>query len=144
MQSYHTEALLSASVATVWATLMDTAQYPNWNPLVGQVQGSFEAGARVKVWIVPLGKTFGATITTCVQKQELVWEGVQGAAWLLKGRHYYRLHPQSDQTTLLEHGETFTGLLSYFIPKKLLQRMKQSFIDHNHALQKKLTDDHQH
>lgn len=130
--------MLAASPAAVWAVLTQTDRYPDWNPLVSKLKGTLEVGATIRVAIVPLGQTFKATIVSHQPNQELVWEGIQGAAWLLKGRHYYRLVPQPNQQTLLEHGEYFTGLLAYCLPSFLLKRMKQAFVDHNNALQQQL------
>ena len=69
---------------------------------------------------------------------ELIWQGVQGAKFLMSGKHYYQFNQISKNETELLHGEYFTGIFSYFIPAKLLFQMKTAFEQHNLLLKKRI------
>ena len=138
MKQYHTDIIIHQSRAKVWEFLTDFAQYPDWNPLVGRLEGKMQVGEKIATFIVPLNKTFYPVLLQYEPEQELVWQGVQGAKFLLAGKHYYRLESLGEEETKLYHGEYFTGLFSHFIAKKLLNKMYQTFLKHNEILKKRL------
>ncbi|WP_338793919.1 SRPBCC domain-containing protein [Bernardetia sp. MNP-M8] len=134
MKQYHTKITINSPLETVWTALVDTENYPNWNPLVGKLEGNLAEGQTIKTYIIPLGNTYSPKIIAFVPYNQLTWKGVQGASFLMAGKHYYKLRKIDNQTTELLHGEYFTGLFSFFIPKKLLQKMENAFLEHNKAL----------
>lgn len=134
MKHYHTKITINSPLETVWETLLDTKNYPNWNPLVGKVKGNLAQGQTIQTYIIPLKNTYSAKIITFLPYKEFSWKGVQGASFLMAGKHYYKVEKIDNQTTQLLHGEYFTGLFSFFIPKKLLQKMENAFLEHNQAL----------
>lgn len=134
MKEYHTKIEIDRPIQEVWNFLINFDKYPDWNPLVGRLSGDFQEGGTIEVYIIPLKKSFFPTLTSLIPEKEIVWKGVQGAAFILAGTHYYRLNALGDQGTELEHGETFTGILSNLLPKKMLANMEQVFKDHNQAL----------
>jgi len=131
MKSYHTSLVIDKPIGRVWHHLTDVERYPDWNPLVGRLVGELKTGNRIETFIVPLGKSYFPTLLSVQPEQELIWQGFQGAKFLLAGKHYYRLEALDAHSTTLYHGEYFTGLFSAFIPKKLLQKMEAAFIQHN-------------
>ena len=141
MKQYHTDIVIKASVDTVWNELTNTESYPNWNPLVGKLTGELKAGNRISTYIVPLEKTYQPKLLVVEPQKELTWQGIQGAKFLLAGKHYYRLEQISATETRLLHGEWFTGLFSFFIPKRLLQKMESAFIEHNKQLKKRIENE---
>lgn len=68
------------------------------------------------------------------EEQELIWEGKRFAKFLLAGKHYYKLEKIDKNSTEFLHGEYFTGWFSHFIPKSLLKKMENTFIEHNQKL----------
>lgn len=70
--------------------------------------------------------------------EELIWKGTQGTKFLMAGTHYYRLEKINDNQTKLLHGEWFTGLFSWFIPKKTIKKMETAFKEHNMILKKRI------
>ncbi|WP_375558768.1 SRPBCC family protein [Bernardetia sp. OM2101] len=134
MKQYHTKITINSTLENVWAALVDTESYPNWNPLVGKLEGKLEEGETIQTHILPLRNTYSPKIIAFVPYNQLTWKGVQGASFLMAGKHYYKLRKVDNQTTELLHGEYFTGLFSFFIPKKLLQKMENAFLEHNQAL----------
>ena len=95
-------------------------------------------GNEISTYIVPLGKTFHPILLSYKENDELLWQGIQGAKFLMAGKHYYRLNSISENQTELLHGEYFTGLLSYFISSSLLSKMKTAFEQHNILLKQRV------
>lgn len=138
MKQYHTHIEINAPVEKVWEVLTDFDSYPAWNPLVGSLKGQLTMGSSIATYIVPLQKTYHPRIVVLEPQHEITWLGVQGARFLMAGKHYYRLEKISETKTQLFHGERFTGLFAYFIPQDLLQKMKAAFIKHNQLLKQRI------
>lgn len=138
MKEYHTKISIVASKETVWRYLTDFNTYKNWNPLVSKLSGDLNEGGIIYTTITPLKETFSATLLSYKENQEIIWQGKRVAKFLLAGKHYYRLEEEKQSVTTLEHGEYFTGILSHFISKKLLNKMEDTFIKHNIALKHRI------
>lgn len=138
MKEYHTEIVIDQPVERVWEALVDVDAYPEWNPLVGKVEGELQEGRRISTFIVPLGRTFRPEIVVLREASELTWVGSQISRHLIAGRHYYRLEGTAGGGTRLLHGEYFTGMLSAFIGKSLLRKMELAFEAHNRELKSRL------
>lgn len=141
MKQYHTSIIINRSVEIVWRHLTDFTSYPIWNPLVGMLKGEMREGNIISTFIIPLGKTYHPAILVYKPEKELVWQGVQGAKFLMAGKHYYRLEKISDSETKLFHGEWFSGLFSWIISESLLQKMKCAFIEHNAILKQRIENE---
>lgn len=141
MKEYHTKTIIHASKSTVWKHLTNFEAYKNWNPLVANITGNVVEGGTIHTEIVPLEETFAAKLLSFKNNQEMVWQGKRIAKFLLAGKHYYRLKSDENGHTVLEHGEYFTGVLSHFIAKKLLQKMENTFIQHNEALKNRIENE---
>ncbi len=138
MKQYHTKIRIDRPLKEVWSFLSDFGKYPDWNPLVGNLVGDIQEGGKIKTLILPLKRTFVATLLSYKKEQEIVWQGKQIAKFLLAGKHYYRLVPLNENQTELQHGEYFTGLFSNFISSSLLKKMEDGFVLHNKELKKQL------
>ena len=138
MKEYHTKIEINAPKDVVWNHLIDFEKYIEWNPLVSKITGEIAEGGTIYTTIIPLKETFAAQLLSYKKEEEIVWQGKRIASFLLAGKHYYKLRQQDESTTILEHGEYFTGLFSYFIAKKLLKKMEEAFIQHNIALKKRI------
>lgn len=141
MKEYHTSIIINATPKEVWIHLTDFSSYPDWNPIVGFLKGETKEGSYIQTYIVPLGKTFQTKLLVFREYEEMTWEGVQAAKFLMAGKHYYRLEKISDKQTKLLHGEWFTGLFSHFISKKLLQKMEDAFLLHNQMLKQRIENE---
>ncbi|MFN8356663.1 MAG: SRPBCC domain-containing protein [Spirosomataceae bacterium] len=138
MKQYHTQIVINAPVEKVWQALTDFDSYPTWNPLVGSLSGEMKTGGTLTTYIVPLQKTYHPTLLVYQPYEELTWQGIQGAKFLMAGKHYYKLKKISKNQTQLSHGEWFTGLMAYLIPKALLQKMEAAFVNHNQLLKQRI------
>jgi hypothetical protein len=141
MKEYHTQIVINASQEIVWKYLTDFATYPNWNPIVGKLEGKMEIGQKISTFIVPLGKTYSPTLLVFEPNKELTWQGSQGAKFLLAGKHYYILEKVANTETKLLHGEYFTGIFSTFISKKMLSKMENAFNEHNQILKLRIENE---
>jgi hypothetical protein len=138
MKEYHTSIKINASVSEVWQVLTDFDSYSEWNPLVTKLDGNIVEGGIINTTIAPLKETFHPILLSYKTEKEITWQGKRIALFLLAGKHYYRLKRDSQSVTTLDHGEYFTGLLSYFISYKLLSKMKEAFVEHNIALKNRI------
>lgn len=134
MKQYHTSVKINGTLDEVWKQLTNFKTYPDWNPIVGKLEGEMKVGNKISTYIVPLKGTFSPILLTYNKNQEMLWQGTLGAKFLLAARHYYRLKPISETQTELQHGEYFTGLFSYLLPKSLVLKMELAFEEHNNLL----------
>jgi hypothetical protein len=104
---------IAAPVEAVWAQLIDTAEFPKWNPFITSLDGSLTEGERLNVRIAPPeGKamTFRPTVTAVEQGRKLEWLGRLLMPGIFDGRHTFTLEPTAGGTRLTQE-ETFTGIL---------------------------------
>jgi len=138
MKQYHTAIVINASAKAVWQELTNFKAYPDWNPIVGKLEGEMKEGSTISTHIVPLKNTYFPVLTRYDETRELVWKGAQGASFLLAAEHYYRLNELSENQVELQHGEYFTGIISYLLPKNLLANMHAAFEQHNSLLKQRI------
>jgi hypothetical protein len=129
---------IAAAPETVWAVLMDFAQYPSWNPFIERISGETHAGGRLEAFIKPIGSkgmTFKPRILVSRPQQEFRWRGAVGAEWLFAGEHVFRLMPISPGHTRFVQAEAFTGLLAPLLATaSFLETTRKSFDLMNAAL----------
>jgi hypothetical protein len=110
-----TEIEIGAPPARVWAVLVDTPRYPQWNPFIVALRGVLAAGQaiRFRFRIPPAPRLPGrATVLLAAPEAELRWAGRLLWPWLFRAEHYHRLAPLDGGRTRLAHGEIFSGLLA--------------------------------
>jgi len=56
MKEYHTSILINAHLEVVWKELTNFKNYPDWNPIVGKLEGEMKVGSKISTFIVPLKK----------------------------------------------------------------------------------------
>jgi len=109
-----TEVTINAPPAAVWAVLTDAAAYPDWNPFIRHIAGTFTAGARLTTRMHAGGTDRGMTFTPRVlvarPAVELRWRGRLVAPRLMDAEHSFVLHPTADGGTRVVHAETFRGI----------------------------------
>ncbi|MDX2001432.1 MAG: SRPBCC domain-containing protein [Chitinophagales bacterium] len=131
MKQYHTSVIIEASAAQVWNELTNFSDYPVWNPIVGKLEGPMNEGSKISTFIVPLNNTFSPVLCSFKKDREMAWKGSLVSRFLLQAHHYYSLEEYKHGRTELKHGEYFTGLLSYLLPKTLMGSMHEAFKQHN-------------
>ncbi|MTB53212.1 SRPBCC domain-containing protein [Lewinella sp. W8] len=131
-----TSILLPHSPAAIWAVLTDFPAYPEWNPFVTKISGPQRVGSKLS--ITAGGMDFRPTLLQFQPGVELRWLGSFLFRGIFDGEHYFRLTPQADVQTLLEHGEHFRGVLLPVFKAQLLEKTRSGFIAMNEALRDRL------
>jgi hypothetical protein len=139
-QRIETTAHLDARANEVWAVLTDFPAYGEWNPFITAIAGVLAEDDRLDVTLQqPNGKTnrFRPRVLRVSPARQIRWLGKLGPGGLFDGEHYLVLEPQADGTTVLTHGERFTGVLVPLM-KSLLAETEQAFGSMNAALEARL------
>jgi hypothetical protein len=131
---------LDARANEVWAVLTDFPAYGEWNPFITAISGLLAEDERLEVvFAQPDGKTtaFRPRVLRVSPARQMRWLGKLGPGGLFDGEHYLVLEPQADGTTVLTHGERFTGVLVPLM-SALLADTEQGFNSMNSALDARL------
>ncbi len=109
-----TQIVIAAPSAEVWSVLTDFAAYPRWSPVIEQVRGRPESGARLTVRILgPTGRAVTARPTVVAYEYGLLrWDAVLLHPRILSGLHEFRLEAVDADTTVVHHRDTYSGLLA--------------------------------
>lgn len=114
-----TTARLDARANEVWSVLTDFPTYGEWNPYITGISGLLAEDERLEVTLMvtsakhPDGRPsrLSPRVLRVSPARQIRWLGKLGPGGLLDGEHYLVLEPQPDGTTVLTHGERFTGVL---------------------------------
>ncbi len=132
----HTEILIDAPPATVWAILTDFVAYPDWNPFVSSAVGTLAVGERLVIRLVPPGGkpvTFKPTVTEVDAGRSLEWLGRLVLPGVFDGRHRFELLPNGDGTRLVQT-ERFSGVVVPVMRRSLDTHTRAGFEAMNTAL----------
>lgn len=136
-----TEIEIAAKPEAVWSELTDTAAYPDWNPFVRKIAGDLRAGEKIDVTVGADGATqmdFTPEILVANANEELRWVGRLGFTGIFDGEHYFILQETEVGTTILHHGETFTGVLGYPLLALIRKDTQDGFNAMNKALKNRV------
>ncbi len=136
MKQLHTEVLIEASPAEVWAILTDFSRYGEWNPFMVDASGVAIMGTQLRVTLAPPGGrriTLSPEVTAVAAGEVLEWWGHLGVRGLFDGRHRFELH-RADRGTRLVQSEVFTGVLVPFVARSLDRGTAAGFALMNAAL----------
>lgn len=138
-----TEIIINASKEKVWNVLTDVDQYPQWNPFIVSIKGKLAPGARLVNTLRNGEKTivFKPKVLSVVPFQYFDWRGSLGIRGLFDGHHYFKVEELSPGQVMVKHGETFSGLLSGIILKKIGTETRNNFIRMNQALKQRAEQD---
>ncbi|KYP15985.1 SRPBCC domain-containing protein [Flavihumibacter sp. CACIAM 22H1] len=131
-----TEIIINASREKVWQVLTDFTSYPTWNPFLINVEGEFKEGGRLKNTLQNGHKTmiFKPTILQIKQGESFSWLGSLFFKGLFDGLHSFEIENAGKDHVKLVHSESFSGLFSSFILKKIGTVTRNNFIQMNLAL----------
>jgi hypothetical protein len=135
-----TTAQLDARANEVWAVLTDFPAYGEWNPFITEISGLLAEDERLAVVSVQgSGKplAFKPRVLRVSPARQIRWLGRLGPGGLFDGEHYFVLEPQPDGSTVLTHGERFTGILVPLMAKTLVDT-ERGFTSMNEALEARL------
>ena len=106
---------IDAPKEVVYAVLADIQSYPKWNPYHRKIEGKFEEGAKLKIYVLrPDGKEAEVPphMMRTIENQEITWGG--GIKGIFYGVHSFILKPSAQGKTLLRHNEDFSGIAITF------------------------------
>lgn len=132
----NTEIIINASAETVWNILTDLAAYPEWNPFIIKIEGTFQKGNRLRNTLRNGCKTivFKPIIQELTPLVSFSWLGSLFVKGLFDGKHFFKIEPAGPNQVKLIHGEEFSGLLSAMILKKIGDDTRENFVRMNQAL----------
>ena len=103
-KSFLVEIWIPAPPEAVWAVLVDTPAYPQWNPVFVEVDGPYVAGKTVLNRVREPGGTIlemTATVETLLPNAELRQSG--GVPGILTFDHRWLLNPADDGTKVIQY-----------------------------------------
>jgi hypothetical protein len=137
-KTIETSIEINALPQKVWVILRITKEYPNWNPFVRSVEGTFDQGSTIKVVVQqPGGSSY--TFKPVVLNgsfPEIRWSGKLLIRGLFDGEHFFRVDELARHSTRFVHGEHFSGILIGGMGGAL-EKTKRGFESMNQALKKK-------
>ena len=135
MRTITSSVEIPASAAEVWAVLVATDQYAQWNPFMARLEGPLEAGGSIVVSIRPgrRAMTFRPTIVALVPGHLIRWQGKAGVRGIFDGEHELRVDPLPGGGSKFTQHEVFTGILVPLM-RKTLEQTEQGFAAMNLAL----------
>jgi len=126
---------IDAPPAAVWATLVDTAAWPEWNPLLLKLKGTLKLGEFVTV-VLGAGKrpiAIKPQVVAHEEGREFRWRGSADAAFVFTGEHHFIVQADGAGTRFV-HGERFSGLLAGPLLAIIGGETKAGFVAMNEAL----------
>lgn len=134
---------IDAPPEKVYSVLADLESYPNWNPYHKKVEGKFEEGADLKIFVTrPDGKEVEVPphMLKISKNKEITWGG--GIKGVFYGEHSFKMSGTSDGRTILKHNEDFSGFAIIFadLPPDVIA---EGYHQMNMALKKKVEDENE-
>lgn len=109
MKRYHAETTIDAPPERVWAVLVDTAHWPEWDPYCEKIEGQVALGAKVKAFTkLSPGRGFAVKVSELDEPRQMVWSGGMPLG-LFKGVRTYTLEAREDGGTDFAMTEVFSG-----------------------------------
>ncbi|MBF0290165.1 MAG: SRPBCC domain-containing protein [SAR324 cluster bacterium] len=108
--SIRTAVEIDAPKEEVYSVLADLESYPKWNPYHRRVEGAFEEGAKLKIFVLrPDGKEVEVPphMMHIIENEEITWGG--GIKGIFYGVHTFKLQSTEHGKTMLRHNEDFSG-----------------------------------
>jgi len=137
-----TECVIEAPAARVWHILLETGEYPRWNPFILELHGPLQPGARIKFRFDMRGLRAWARATVLVvrEERELRWRGHLVFDWLFRAEHYHLVESRPGSGVNFRHGEIFSGALMPLV-RLLLRRGAPPVYDAVNAALKRRAED---
>jgi hypothetical protein len=128
---------VAAPADQTWAVLVDTAAYPDWNPLIRRLDGRLAVGEGLEVDFQPdpasPARTMRPRVVALEPGRRFAWLGRLGLPGLVDGRHTFLVEPTEGGSRLVQH-EVLSGLLVPFARRLLAVDTPRAFVALNDAL----------
>ena len=113
-KTFEAEITIAAPSEKIWAVLMDTGAYPDWNPTFVEVRGPYKVGTKLSLRVRKPDGAFvemRPTLKTLVPNRELQQGG--GMPGILTYNHSWTLQPVEDGT-LVRQTDVDRGAFLWF------------------------------
>ncbi len=113
-KTFRVETVIPAPPDAVWAVLMDTQNYSQWNPLTIGIDGFYAQGETLaNDVLLPNGELFDSTtrVETLIESRKLHQKG--GIPLILASDHRWILEPVDGGTKVVQH-EVDRGIALWF------------------------------
>lgn len=117
MSSFETTLHIPSDPADVWATLLQTDRWPDWDTQLDRVDGELGPGERVTLQVADTSRPFKLKVATWEPERRIVLTGGMPFG-LFTGTRTYRLDPH-DGGTQFSMTERFTGPMAGIIGKSI-------------------------
>jgi len=134
MPAIETERVIAAPPEAVWAVLADIGSWPDWNPVVGGLEGTFGPDRTLRLTLRLGGGrqvTLPVTLVTWDPGRRLAWKG--GVVGLTTAVHGFGVEPHPEGTRFV-HDERFSGLLPVLAWPLLKARLTPRYAATNEGL----------
>ena len=113
-KTYRVERIISATPEEIWAVLMDTAAYGEWNPVFVKVEGSYSAdGTVLNTFKDPSGKLFDVTNKVEALEPNRLLRQKGGFTGVLTFDHHWLLEQAEGGTKVIQY-EIDRGIYVWF------------------------------
>lgn len=112
-KTYQVERVINAPPEAVWAVLMDTANYGDWNPVFVKVEGTYADGKVVNTFKDPSGKLYEVANSVKAVEPNRRLRQTGGMAGVLTFDHQWLLQPAEGGTKVTQY-EVDRGLYVWF------------------------------
>lgn len=135
MKKIETQIQVHASLERVWEIFSDFKKYEEWNPFLIEVRGTLNEGESLKIKV----RLSNGNVRLAEPRVEKVVPGKEVCflttnGFLFSGRHYFIFEPLSPVETRVTQGEIFSGILPFFLWRKIEKVFATSFEEMNQAL----------
>ena len=138
MISIDTAIEIDAPPAEVWAVLVDTDAYPDWNPHFPEIDGELEPDAELVLHVEREGaepRGLDATVTGFESERRLEWTATILSRWLFRGRHFFELEPVDGDRTRFHNRERIVGVAA---PVAMRGDIERDYEAMNEALKRRV------
>ncbi len=128
--------IINASADKVWSTLIDFENWENWNSFIVKSEGKAEVGSTLRNTFDNDGKEmiFKPKVLKAEPNRELVWKGQLFIPGIFDGTHGFRIEELGPNQVRFVNYESFKGLFSGMILKKIYDDTASGFERMNQEL----------
>lgn len=136
LKSLEKAIIINASAEKVWSVLTDFENWKHWNTFIIKSEGQAVVGTKLKNTFNNDGKemVFKPKVLKVDPGKELVWKGRLILPGIFDGTHGFRIEVLGPNQVRFINYESFTGIFSGMIMKKIHASTEAGFEEMNQAL----------
>jgi len=126
---YKRQILINASADKVWSVLTDFGLWKEWNSFIVNSEGAAIVGSKLKNTFDNNGKemVFKPKVLRAEPNKELVWMGRLFIPGIFDGTHGFRIEEVGPNQVRFVNYESFKGIFSSMILKKIYDDTAKGF-----------------